>query len=247
MSRQLVLVTGAQQGIGRAVALALGQSGCDIIANYHDDESAAGTLAAELEVLGVGCHLIKADLSRSDEIKKMFAIIESIGVVNVLVNNAAIFPREQFLDVSEDLWDEVQAVNLKAPFLCTQYVAKVLVKQNQPGSIINLSSGAAFRGSPEASHYVTSKAGLVGLTRASALELAKHSIRVNAVAPGLTDTAQPRLGMSESELQSMSATVPLGHMATAGDVAGVVKFLASDESQHVTGQTWHVNGGTYLA
>lgn len=247
MNHKLALVTGAQQGIGRASALALGQSGCSVIANYHDDESAASSLAAELESQGVECHLIKANLSRSQNIKAMLSQVDSIGVVDILINNAAIFPRESFLNVSEDLWDEVQAVNLKAPFLCMQHVAKALVKQNKSGSIINLSSGAAFRGSPEASHYVTSKAGLVGLTRATALELARYGIRVNAVAPGLTDTAQPRIGMSESELQTLSESVPLGQMASTADVASVIAFLASDASRHVTGQTWHVNGGTYLA
>ena len=246
MKRKLAMVTGAQQGIGRAVAMVLARAGCDIIANYHDDDAAANSLADELRTLGVECHLIKADLSHSRNISAMLTHADSIGVVDVLVNNAAIFPRKDFLEVSEELWDEVQSVNLKAPFLCTQHVAKVLVEQKQSGSIINLSSGAAFRGSPMACHYVTSKAGLVGLTRATSLELAKHGIRVNAVAPGLTDTAQPRLGMNESELQSMSDAVPLGHMATSNEVADVVAFLASDASRHVTGQTWHVNGGSYL-
>ena len=247
MKRRLALVTGAQQGIGRGVALALGQSDCDVIAHYFDDESAANSLAEELNTHGAQCHLVRADLAQNQEVKMLLAQVDSIGPVDILVNNAGIFPREHFLEVSEALWDEVQAVNLKAPFLCTQHVAKILVKRNQPGSIINLTSGAAFRGSPQASHYVTSKAGLVGLTRATALELASYKIRVNAVAPGLTDTAQPRVGMNESELQAMSGAVPLGQMATTEDVASVVTFLASDASRHVTGQTWHVNGGTYLA
>jgi NAD(P)-dependent dehydrogenase (short-subunit alcohol dehydrogenase family) len=112
--------------------------------------------------------------------------------------------------------------------------------------VVNLASGAAFRSSPRGVHYVSSKAGIVGLTRATALELARYRIRVNAIAPGLTDTAQPRYGMSEEELQAAAQQVPLGYMATPEDIANLAVFLASEEASHITGQTIHVNGGQYL-
>jgi 3-oxoacyl-[acyl-carrier protein] reductase len=122
-----------------------------------------------------------------------------------------------------------------------------MIAQGRGGSIINITSGAAFRSSPKAAHYVSSKAGLVGLTRASAMALAAHRIRVNAVAPGITDTAQPRQGMSEDEIHAAADQVPLGRIASASDIAPIVQFLASEGAAHVTGQTWHVNGGQYLA
>jgi len=137
-------------------------------------------------------------------------------------------------------------VNLKGTFLCTQAVAQQMVQRGRGGVVLNLASGAAFRSSPRGVHYVASKAGIVGLTRAAALELAPYRVRVNAIAPGLTDTAQPRYGMSEAELQAAGQQVPLGRMGTPEDVADLAVFLASEEARHITGQTIHVNGGQYL-
>ena len=114
------------------------------------------------------------------------------------------------------------------------------------GSIVNLSSASAFRGSPNGVHYAASKAGVLGLTRAAALDLAPHRIRVNAIAPGLTDTAQPRYGMSEEEIAAAGAAIPLGRIATPDEVAALAIFLLSDESSQITGQTLHINGGQYL-
>ncbi len=242
---RIAVVTGAQQGIGREVALALGRSGMTIIANYLDDLEGARTLADALGAMGAGCHLVQGDLSNPSRIEALMTAAEQVGGIDVLVNNAAIFPRKPFLELSEAMWDQTMTINLKAPFLCTQLAARRMVAQGRGGAVINLTSIAAFRGSPNAAHYITSKAGLVGLTRATAIELAPHRIRVNAVAPGLTDTAQPRYGMSEDEIAAAGRQVPLGHLAAASDIASVVRFLASDDSLHVTGQTWHVNGGQF--
>ncbi|PON15301.1 short-chain dehydrogenase [Candidatus Entotheonella serta] len=156
------------------------------------------------------------------------------------------FPRVPFLDLTEADWDDVLGVNLKGSFLCTQIVARQMVAEGRSGSVINLTSGAAFRSSHRGVHYVSSKAGILGLTRATALELAPHHIRVNAIVPGLTDTAQPRYGMSEEEVQTAAEHVPLGRIAVPDDIAEVAVFLASDAARHITGQTLHVNGGQYL-
>jgi 3-oxoacyl-[acyl-carrier protein] reductase len=135
---------------------------------------------------------------------------------------------------------------LKAAFFCAQAAAKRMVAAQNAGSIINLTSGSAFRPSPRGVHYSASKAGLLGLTRAAALELAPHGIRVNAIAPGLTDTAQPRDGMSEDEIRDAAALIPLTGLSMPGDIADLAVFLASDAAKRITGQTIHVNGGLYL-
>ncbi len=241
------LVTGAQQGIGRAAAVALAKAGFKVLINYHDDADAAALVLQEIKTLGGSGHLIQADLSEAAQIDALFQNADEVGPVSVLVNNAAIFPRVDFLSLDPALWAHTLAVNLTAPMLCTQHAAKRMIATSTRGSIINITSGAAFSSSPRASHYVTSKAGLIGLTKATALELASHEIRVNAVAPGLTDTAQPRIAMTDEELLAAGAQIPMGRLGTPGDIAEVIAFLASDGARYVTGQTWHVNGGRYLA
>ena len=246
LSHAHAVVTGAQQGIGLAIAVALAQAGAHIVANYLDEDAAASGMQT-LSKLGARVTWVKADLTDTAQIAHLFAQADAHGGVDILVNNAAIFPRADFLDLTEAMWDQTLAVNLKAPFLCTQQAARRMIAQGRGGSIINITSGAAFRSSPKAAHYVSSKAGLVGLKRASAMALAAHRIRVNAVAPGITDTAQPRQGMSEDEIHAAADQVPLGRIASASDIAPIVQFLASEGAAHVTGQTWHVNGGQYLA
>jgi len=149
--------------------------------------------------------------------------------------------------MSEREWDHVLAVNLKGSFLAAQAAARAMVAGGRRGAIVSLSS-VAIRGVPLGVHYAASKAGLVGLTRAMALALAPHGIRVNAVAPGLTDTAQPRYGNTDAELLSIArATIPLGgRMAEPSEIASVVTFLASEEARFVTGQLVHVNGGSFM-
>jgi 3-oxoacyl-[acyl-carrier protein] reductase len=244
---RIVLVTGAQQGIGRATALAFAREGADVVLNYLDDLRAAETAASEIRALGRKCVVLPGDMGRTDDVARLVDGAErQLGPVDVLVNNAGIFPRSAFLELAEAEWDRVHGVNLKGTFLCTQAVARRLVARGAPGAVVNLASSAAYRSSPRGVHYVASKAGVVGLTRAIALELAPHRIRVNAIAPGLTDTAQPRYGNSEAEVQAMAQTVPLGRMGQPEDVADAAVFLASDAARHITGQVLHVNGGQVL-
>ncbi len=246
LAGKVALVTGAQQGIGQAIALALGLEGAHVVVNYLDDEAAAQSIVAQIEQGGSRATAVPGSVARAEDIRGMAAAGEALGGISILVNNAGIFPRVPFLDMTEADWDEVLSVNLKGAFLCTQMVARQMVAEGRAGAVINLTSGAAFRSSPRGVHYVSSKAGLVGLTRAAALELAPHHIRVNAIAPGLTDTAQPRYGMSEEEVRAAAEHVPLGRIAMPDDIAEVAVFLASDAAKHMTGQTLHVNGGQYL-
>jgi 3-oxoacyl-[acyl-carrier protein] reductase len=246
MNGAVVLVTGAQQGIGRAMALAFARAGAHVGVNYLDDREAADTVAAEVERLGARRCVVQGDVSRvADAHAMVAAVAKELGTVDVLINNAGVYPRVPFLQMRESDWDHVLDVNLKGTFFCAQAVARAQVAAGRRGSIINLAS-QAIRGAVRGTHYSASKGGVVALTRAMALELAPHGIRVNAIAPGLTDTAQPRYGNTEDEIAAMSSAVPLGRMARPGDIADVAVFLASDAARHITGQTIHVNGGQYM-
>jgi NAD(P)-dependent dehydrogenase (short-subunit alcohol dehydrogenase family) len=247
LSGKIVLVTGAQQGIGRAIALRCAAAGADVAVNWLDDEGAARNIAGDIRAAGRRTLAVRADVGRLSEIEAMVAAVEEgLGPVDVLVNNAGVFPRVPFLELGESDWDFVLDVNLKGTCFCAQAVAKRMVAAGRRGAIINLTSGAAYRGSPRGAHYCASKGGVVSLTRQMALELAPYRIRVNAIAPGLTDTAQPRYGSSEAEIAAMAQTIPLGRIAQPDDIARTAVFLASDEAGFTTGQILHVNGGGYL-
>ena len=244
---KIVLVTGAQQGIGRAMAVEFAAAGADIAVNWLDDQDAAEQVANQVRGCGRRATLVKADVAQIEQARSMVsAAQEALGPIDVLVNNAGVFPRVPFLEMTENDWDYVLDVNLKGSCFCAQSVAKAMVSAGRPGVIINLTSGAAFRSSPRGVHYVASKGGVLSMTRAMALELAPYRIRGNAIAPGLTDTAQPRYGSSEAELADMARAIPLGRMARPEDIARAAIFLASDSAGFVTGQTLHVNGGSYL-
>jgi 3-oxoacyl-[acyl-carrier protein] reductase len=244
---KVALVTGAQQGIGRAIALALAADGADVGVNYLDDRAAADAVAGEIRTRGRRAVLVPGDVSRAEEAQQMVATVATgLGPLDVLVNNAGIFPRSPFLDLREDEWTRVLDVNLKGSFLCAQAAARAMVSGARPGAIVNLAS-VAMRGTPLGVHYAASKAGVVGLTRAMALALAPHAIRVNAIAPGLTDTAQPRYGHTEAELRVLARDIPLeGRMARPEEIASVAVFLASEEARWITGQVIHVNGGAFM-
>ncbi len=249
LEEMTVAVTGAQQGIGAAIARSAASEGANVVVNYLDDEAGARAVADDVAAAGARAVLVQGSVTDREAIRRIVeAGLDLSGSrgLDGFVNNAGIFPRVPFLDLTDADWDAVHDVNLKGAFRCSQAAAKAMIDAGNGGSIVNLASVAAFRCSPNGVHYVASKAGVIGLTRATALDLAPHRIRVNAIAPGVTDTAQPRYGMSEEELAAAGTEVPLGRIATPDDVASLAVFLLSGESSHITGQTLQVNGGQFL-
>ncbi|HUF91484.1 MAG TPA: SDR family NAD(P)-dependent oxidoreductase [Candidatus Limnocylindria bacterium] len=247
LAGKVALVTGAQQGIGRAIALAMAREGADVGINYLDDRAAAEGAAEEARGHGRRALIVPGDVTRHGDVQAMIAaVVAELGPPDVLVNNAGVFPRAAFLDMHESEWDHVLGVNLKGSFLCAQAAARAMVAAHRRGAIVNLSS-SAVRGDARGVHYSASKTGVLGLTRAMALALAPHGIRVNAIAPGLTNTAQPRYGHTEDELAERAHEIPIGGMAEPEEIARVAVFLASEEACRITGELIHANGGIYMA
>jgi len=246
LAGKVAFVTGAQQGIGRATALALAQAGADVGINYLDNRQAADAVVQEITALGRRAALVQGDVAVPAQAEAMAtAVARELGGLDVLVNNAGVYPRVPFLAMKEGDWDYVLDVNLKGSFFCAQAAARYMVQAGRRGAIINLSS-QAVRGAVLGVHYSASKSGVVGMTRAMALELAPHGIRVNAVAPGLTDTAQPRYGHDEEGLAALARAVPIGRMAQPSEIGDVIVFLASEDARYITGQVVNVNGGSYM-
>ena len=241
------LVTGAQQGIGRAAVLALARNGADVAINWFEGQDAAEELAAEVRALQRRAVTVQGDVSKSADVSRFVEEAHrALGGIDILINNAGVFPRSPFLELAEAEWDHVLDVNLKGSFLVAQAVARKMVADECKGAIVNISS-SSVRGHILGVHYSASKNGIIGITRSMALALAPHGIRVNAVAPGITNTAQPRYQFSETEMAEQSRLVPLGSMADPCDIADILVFLASRDARFMTGETVHANGGLYMA
>ncbi len=228
------------------MAVKFAEAGADVAINWLDDRTAAEAVAADVRAAGRDALLVQADIGKINDIRTMInETVEWHDRLDVLVNNAGVFPRVPFLEMTEAEWDFVIGVNLKGTAFCAQAAAKAMVARKTAGAIINLSS-RSLSGAPLGVHYSATKAGVVGLTRSMALSLAPYGIRVNAIAPGLTDTAQPRYGSTEDEIRHMAAAIPLGRMATPEDIAKLGVFLGSDDASYITGQIHHINGGSYM-
>jgi len=243
LGHKVALVTGATQGIGRALALGLAAAGATVVCS--DVEAADATAEAIRDAGGDG-HALALDISAEEQVTAAMAFLDGLGGVDLLVNNAGIFPRSPVLDLDAAEWDRVMAVNLRGTFLCSRGAAGRMRAQGRGGRIVNVTSGAAFVPTPQSAAYAASKAGIVALTRVLALELAADRVTVNAVAPGLTDTAQPRAFYSEDDLQAFAGRIPAGRLGMPEDIVPAVLLLCSDEAAYITGQTLHVNGGLYM-
>jgi NAD(P)-dependent dehydrogenase (short-subunit alcohol dehydrogenase family) len=249
LTGRVALVTGAQQGIGAAIAVAMAEDGADVALTWLDDQPAAEAVAARIQKAGRRAHLVRADVARLTDIEAMVAsTVGVLGAPDILVNNAGVYPRVKLLDMRESDWDFVLDINLKAGCFATiAFVKSLMAAGKGSGSVINISS-QAIRGAVRGVHYSASKGGVVSMTRAMALELAPHNVRVNAIAPGTTDTAQPRYGNTDAELIEMARTaIPLGgRMLAPEQIARTAVFLASEDADAITGQVLHVNGGSYM-
>jgi NAD(P)-dependent dehydrogenase (short-subunit alcohol dehydrogenase family) len=248
LAGKAALVTGAQQGIGAAIAIALARAGADVAVNHLDGTAQARAVADAVQATGRRAVLLQNDVAAAGAATALIdATRSAFGRFDILVNNAGVFPRVSFLEMQEADWDFVHSVNLKAGCFCAQAAARVMVAAGTHGAIVNIASSAIYGASPRGVHYAASKGGIVSMTRAMASELAPYRIRVNAIAPGLTDTAQPRYGMDEAELAARGAALPLGRLGRPEDIAHAAVFLASDRAAFMTGQVMHPNGGLFMA
>jgi 3-oxoacyl-[acyl-carrier protein] reductase len=244
LSDKVAIITGASRGIGRLIAVALAAQGAKIVASARNAE-ALETLTAEIKALGGDALAVIADVSvEADANNLIDRAVVTYGKVDILINNAGITRDGLLLRMKNDDWDAVLDTNLKGAFLCTRAAAKYMSKQRS-GRIINISSVVGEMGNPGQANYCASKAGLLGLTKSVARELARRNVTVNAVTPGfiVTDMTED---MTDKAREALIEQIPLGRLGEAEDVANAVLFLASDKSSYITGQVLGVNGGMYM-
>jgi 3-oxoacyl-[acyl-carrier protein] reductase len=236
---RVALVTGGSRGIGAGIAVALARLGADVAVNYRQRSDAAESVCAQITELGRNAVGIQANVSVAADVKRLLAEVErSLGVVDILVNNAAIAHPCQLQDITEAEWDETLAVNLKSVFLVTQ-AAIGGMRHRKWGRIINLSSVAAQTGGAVGAHYAASKAGIIGLTHSCASAFIRDGITVNAIAPALIET-----DMVTSNPNANPNLIPMGHFGSVDDVSSVAVMLALNG--YITGQTISMNGGWYM-
>jgi glucose 1-dehydrogenase len=239
------LVTGSSKGIGRAIAIRFAQEGADVVINYNSDPRGAEEALAEVEALGRRGAIIRANLGTISDVRELVAkSVEALGGLDVLVNNAGIEKHAAFWDVTESDFDAVLDVNLKGVFFATQAFVQRCIAAQRPGKIINISSVHEELPFPNFAAYCASKGGVRMLTRTLAVELGALGITINSIAPGAIETPiNTKLLNDPVKLQSLVGHIPLGRLGKPNDVAGLAVFLASGDSDYVTGTTYLVDGG----
>lgn len=245
LAGKTALVTGASRGIGRAIALKLAEAGANVVVNYAGSEAAAGETVALIKEMGRDAIAVRANVSSTEDVNEMFkAALDHFGAIDILVNNAGITRDNLLMRMKEDEWDDVIATNLKGVFNCVKAATRPMMKQRS-GKIINITSVVGVLGNAGQANYVAAKAGVIGLTKTAARELASRGITVNAVAPGFIDTEMTAV-LPEDVKVGLVGQIPLARLGQTEDIASVVLFLASDAASYMTGQTLHVDGGMYM-
>ncbi|MDY8093850.1 3-oxoacyl-[acyl-carrier-protein] reductase [Paenibacillus polymyxa] len=245
LSGKTALVTGASRGIGRSIALALADAGANVAVNYAGSEAAATEVAEQICAKGVEAITVQANVGRADEADQLIKdVIGAWGKIDILVNNAGITRDNLIMRMKEEEFDQVIETNLKGVFNCLKAATRPMMKQRS-GRIINISSVVGVLGNAGQANYVAAKAGVIGLTKSSARELASRGITVNCVAPGFIDTEMTQV-LADDLRDNMLSGIPLARLGRPEEIADVVLFLASDASSYMTGQTLHVDGGMYM-
>lgn len=240
------LVTGASRGIGRAIALELAQHGANVAVNYAGSEEKAQSVVNDIEKLGRTSFKVQADVANESDVKAMVKqTIDTFGSLDILINNAGITSDNLLMRMKEEEFDQVINTNLKGVFLCMKAVTRSMMRQRS-GKIVNVASIVGVSGNPGQANYVAAKAGVIGMTKSIAQELASRNIHVNAVAPGFISTDMTD-ALSDEQREQMLSMIPLARLGEPEDVAKVVRFLASDDASYLTGQTIHVDGGMVMS
>lgn len=242
LEKQIAIVTGGSRGIGKAISLALAKDGATVIIGYASNEDAAKETQKECEAIGVTCCIKKADVAKTEEVDSLIdETIAEFGRVDILVNNAGITRDNILLRMSVEEFDQVIDTNLKGSFYCMKKVSRQMLRQKY-GRIINMSSVVGLRGNPGQINYAASKAGVIGMTKALAKEMAVKNVTVNAIAPGMIDTEMAG-AMTDQAKETMMKMIPVGRIGQPEDVANAVRFFAQPEAGYVTGQVLCVDGG----
>jgi 3-oxoacyl-[acyl-carrier protein] reductase len=243
---KVALVTGASRGIGRAIALRLASEGASVVVNYRSNASAAGAVCEEIVAQGSLACVVQADVAQPADVERLVkSALDAFGRIDVLVNNAGITRDTLIMRMSEDDWDSVIDTNLKSAFLVTKAVMRQMLKQ-RAGRIVNITSISGVMGNAGQANYSASKAGLMGLTRSTAREVASRNITCNAIAAGVVDTDIWQ-GVPQAAIDAMLERIPAGRKGTPDDIAEAAVFLASDAASYITGQVLNVDGGLVMA
>jgi 3-oxoacyl-[acyl-carrier protein] reductase len=242
---KVALVTGASRGIGRAIALRLARAGANVVVNYNANAEAANAVASEARAGGSQVAVVQADVGSAADVDRLVgAALSEFGRIDVLVNNAGITRDTLIMRMSEDDWDAVLDTNLKSAFLVTKAVLRPMLRQRS-GRIVNITSISGVMGNAGQANYSASKAGLIGLTRSTAREVASRNITCNAIAAGVIDT-EIWQGVPQAAIEAMLTIIPAGRKGMPEDIAEAVAFLASDAASYITGQVLHVDGGMVM-
>lgn len=245
LNGKTAIITGAGQGLGKAIALRLAEMGANVVVNDIPASETIDKTAEEFADKGYNVAVSKGDVRNEEDTDRLMqTAVDRFGSIDILVNNAGITRDTLILRMSEKDWDDVLDINLKGAFLCTKSAARIMIKQKS-GKIVNISSVAGIMGNPGQANYSSSKAGLIGLTKSTAKELASRGITCNAVAPGLIKSKMTDV-LPEKVRQKYLEQIPAGRFGTPEDVAGVVAFLCTDDASYINGQVINIDGGLVM-